>query len=54
MLRKRNKKPNRTTTDYSYGAFTVGAEVFQGKKRVARLELDLAELKDAPMEFRTR
>lgn len=34
-----------------YGAFTVGAETDNG---VTRLELDLADLKEAPEEFRKR
>lgn len=34
-----------------YGAFTVGAEVDEGK---TQLELDLAELPDAPTEFKAR
>jgi hypothetical protein len=36
---------------YAYGAFTVGAEADNGS---TRLELDLAELPDAPPEFRSR
>jgi hypothetical protein len=33
----------------SYGAYTVGVEADKGK---TRLELDLAEIKDAPLIFR--
>jgi hypothetical protein len=40
--------------DYAYGAFTVGAEVLVAHRRLTTLELDLASLNDAPVEFRTR
>ncbi len=47
--------PKGTATIFrtAYGAFTVGAEVREPGREVTRLELDLADLKDAPEEFRT-
>jgi hypothetical protein len=46
--------PNGMATIFrtAYGAFTVGAEVREPHRAVTRLELDLAELKEAPEEFR--
>jgi hypothetical protein len=39
----------------AWGAFTVGAEVFDAQnERIATLELDLSKLADAPREFRER
>lgn len=39
----------------AWGAFTVGAEVFDAVgKSLAKLELDLATLENAPMKFRSR
>jgi hypothetical protein len=38
----------------AYGAFTVGAEVLAGESVITALELDLSQLEEAPLVFRSR